>query len=101
MWIAVKSSLTVIKEKGVAFIFHYNYFLCIVHPKHKQPFGEEHSFTYRIISLRIVVLIDGAWFISDYIVGPLLCNTAQITTNFSVIFKIYIGFMVKPLIGLS
>ena len=30
MWRAVKFSLTIIAAKGVAFIFQYNYFLCVI-----------------------------------------------------------------------
>ena len=48
IWIAVTSSLTRITEKCLAFIFHYNYSLCVMHPQTLQPFGGEPSFTYRI-----------------------------------------------------
>ena len=48
MWIAVETSLMIIMEKCVTFLFHYNYFLCVMHPQILKPFGWEHLFTYRV-----------------------------------------------------
>ena len=48
MWIAVDSSLIVIMEKHVIFIFHYCYCLYVVHPQTLKLLGGEHSFTYRV-----------------------------------------------------
>ena len=56
MWIAVESSLTITMGEHVTFIFHYNYFLHVVHPQTLKPFGGEHSFT----SSFMIVLVDSA-----------------------------------------
>ena len=59
MWIALESSLIIITEKHVTFIFHYNYFLCVVHPQTLKLFGGEYLFTYRV-DILMVAFMDSA-----------------------------------------
>ena len=87
MWIAVQSRLTIIMEKHVAFILHYNYFLCVMHPQTLKPFGGDHSFTYRVDTFhgstcRKCMNIFSLLLSS----GSFLCNLEGTAVNFSVIF---------------
>ena len=64
--LAVESSLTIIMEKCVAFIFHYNYFCALFTPKHENHLVVSTPLLIEEISLK-VIFVDSI-FSSYYLV---------------------------------